>query len=64
MVISGIIFLIIFIEATGLALKNPKITKGCNLASVMFFVLMYIFGIGVLVGSVALSLGESSIISF
>lgn len=28
MIISGIICLIIFIETTGLVLKNPKITKG------------------------------------
>jgi hypothetical protein len=58
MAISGIILLIIFIEITGLTLKNPRVTKGCNLASVFFFVLMYIFGTVVLLAAIAISTGK------
>ena len=58
MTISGIILLIIFIETTGLTLKNPRLIKGCNLTSVLFFALMYIFGIVVLLSSIVISAGK------
>jgi hypothetical protein len=58
MVVAGLYLLIIIVEIIGLAVKKPRLVKGCNLTATIFYVLMYIFGIIALIAAVAIASGN------
>ena len=60
MLIAAIYLIIIIVEIIGLSLKKPRLTKGCNLTSTLFYVILYLFGIIVLIVTVLISRGKQS----
>lgn len=64
MVIAGLYFLIIIVQIIGLSVKRPRVTKGCNLTSTLFYVLMYLFGIIVLVIAVLIASGTIILLKY
>jgi hypothetical protein len=63
MVVAGLYLVIIIVEIIGLSVKKPRLTKGCNLTATIFYVLMYIFGIIVLIAAVVFSSGNANFLN-